>query len=82
MEPWTVPPAPDRVLSQWPLAQRVTSITSVAKGDNEMIPGFVHRSPDVYLRVEENSRETSARRRPMKATHPNGVPYFQMRSIG
>ena len=32
------------------------SVTSVAndKGDNEMIPGAVHRSPDICLTAEEN----------------------------
>ena len=51
-----VPPAPVRVPSQTPLAPSVASITSVAndKGDNEMIPGAVHRSPDTCLTAEEN----------------------------
>ena len=41
-----VPPAPVRVSSQRPIAPSVASVTSVAndKGDNEMIPGTVHRS--------------------------------------
>ena len=51
-----VPPAPVRVPSQRPLATSITFVTSVAndKGDNEMIPGAVHRSPDIGLRAEEN----------------------------
>ena len=48
-----------------------------------MIPGVVHRSPSIYLRVEENPRETSVRRSSMKAVRPviasNRVSYFQMR---
>ena len=42
-----VPPAPVQVPSQRPLAPSVASVTSVTndKGDNEMIPGAVHRSP-------------------------------------
>ena len=56
-----VPPARVRVPSQWPLAPTVTSITSDAndKGDNEMIPGAVYRSPGICLTAEENlSQET------------------------
>ena len=42
-----VPPAPVRVPGQRPLAPSVISVSSVANdnGDNEMIPGTVHRSP-------------------------------------
>ena len=52
----TVPPAPVRVPGQRPLAPNVTSVASVAndKGDNEIIPGAVHRSPGIYLTVKEN----------------------------
>ena len=51
-----VHPAPVRVSKQRPLAPSVTSVTSVAndKDDNEMIPGAVHRSPDICLMAEEN----------------------------
>ena len=50
-----VPPAPVRVPGQRPLAPSVTSVTSVAndKGDNDMIPGLVHRSPGICLTAEE-----------------------------
>ena len=53
-----VPPAPVRLPGQRPLA---TSVTSVAndKGDNEMIPGAVHRSPGTYLTAEENPENLS-----------------------
>ena len=61
----TVPPAPVRVPGQRPLAPRITSVTSVAKdkGDNEMIPGAVHRSPGIYLPYSwEKNQKTLARR--------------------
>ena len=47
----TVPPAPVRVPSQRPLAPSIMSVMSVAndKGDNEMIPGTVHRFPGICL---------------------------------
>ena len=52
----TVPLATVQVPSQRPLAQSVTSVTTVAndKGDNEMIPGVVHRSHGICLMAEEN----------------------------
>ena len=66
MEPWVaakkklsvsvaMPPAPAQVPSQRPLAPSVASVTSVAndKGDNEMIPGAVHRFPGIFLTEEE-----------------------------
>ena len=70
MDPWAAakkknllvivaaPPAPVRVPSQRSLAPSVASVTSVAndKGD-EMIPGAVHRSPDICLIAEENLRK-------------------------
>ena len=48
-----LPPAPARVPTEGPLAQRVTSVTS-DKGDNEMSPGAVHRFGIFYLTAEEN----------------------------
>ena len=49
-----VPAAPVKVPSQRPLAPNVASVTLVAnKGDNEMILGAVHRSPDICFRAEE-----------------------------
>ena len=74
-----VPPAPVRVSSQSSLAPSVASVTSVAndKGDNEMIPGAVHRPPRICL---------TARRPSMKAVRPviasNRVPYLQIRLVG
>ena len=45
--------------SQGSLAPSVASVTSVANdvGDNEMMPGAVHRSPDICLTAEENPRK-------------------------
>ena len=47
------PSASVRVLSQRPLS-RVSRLLANDKGDNEMIPGAVHRSPGIYLTVEES----------------------------
>ena len=60
----TVPPAPVRVPNQRPLAL----VMSVAndKGDNEMIPGAVHRSPGICLTAEENPGKPQLGNRPMK----------------
>ena len=54
-----VPPAPLRVPSQKPLAPSVMSATSVVndKGDNEMTPGAVHRSPGISFTAEEIPRK-------------------------
>ena len=51
-----VPQAPVLVPSQRLLALSVTLVTSVANdmGDNEIIPGAVHRFPGICRRVEEN----------------------------
>ena len=63
-----VPPAPVRVPSQRPLSPSVASVTSVAndKGDNEMILGAVHRSPDICLTAEETPRKPQLGDRLMK----------------
>jgi hypothetical protein len=76
-----VPPAPVRVPGQRSLAPNVTSDTSVAndKGDNEMMPGAVHRSPGIYLTAKENPGNEGAVQ-PVIAS--NVVPYFQMTSVG
>ena len=60
-----VPPAPVRVPSQRPLAPSFTSVAN-NKGDNEMIPGAVHRSPGIYLTAEENPEKPQLRDRLMK----------------
>ena len=78
MEPWAekkktsasvaVSPAPVLVPSQRPLAPSVASVTSVAneKGDNEMIPGVVNRSPGIYLTTKKNPEKPQLRDRLMK----------------
>ena len=52
-------PAPLRVPSQRPVAPSATSVTSAVKCDNEMIPGSVHRSPDIYLIAEKTAENLS-----------------------
>ena len=49
-----MPPTPVPVPRQRPLAPSVASVMSVANdnGDNEMIPGAVHRSPGIFLTAE------------------------------
>ena len=51
-----VQPAPARVPSQRQLVPSVTPVTFNDKGDNEMIPGAVHRSSGIYLIAVENLR--------------------------
>ena len=53
------------------------------KGNNEMIPGDVHRYTGIF--IEENSGKPQLGDSPVKAVEPfisNGVPYLQMRSVG
>jgi hypothetical protein len=77
-----VPPAPVQVPSQRPLAPSVMSVTSVAndKGNNEMILGAVHRSPDIYLTAEENPRKSQLGDHLVKGLCDQSSP--QMRSVG
>ena len=55
------------------------------KGDNEMIPGAVHRS-GICLTAEENPGKPQLGDGLMKLLYEvivsNGVPFLQMRSIG
>ena len=63
-----VPPAPVWVPSQWLLASSVTSVTSVNdKGDSNMIPRTVHRSPDICLTADKNPGVPQLRDHLMKA---------------
>ena len=48
-----VAPAPVRVPSQRPFALSVTSVAN-DKGENDMIPGAVYRSPGICLTADEN----------------------------
>ena len=63
-----VPAAPVRVPSQRQFVPSDASVTSVAndKGDDEMIPGAVHRSPGLCLTTEENARKPQLGDRLMK----------------
>ena len=72
-----VPAAPVGVPSQKPLAPSVASVTSVAndKGDNEMILGAVHRSPDICLTDEENPRKPQLRDRLMKGLYTDHLAF-------
>ena len=76
-----VPAAPVQVTSQRPLAPSVASVTSVAndKGDNEITPGAVYRSPGIYLTAEENPRKSPLGDRLMKGLCDQTLP--QMGSL-
>ena len=79
-----VPPIPVLVPSQWPLAPSVTSVAT-DKGDNEMIPGAVHRSPGIYLAAEKHPGKPQLedrRWRLRSVIASNGVPFLQLRSVG
>ena len=76
-----VPPAPVRHPSQRPLAPSIASVTVTNdKGDNEMIPGAVHRSPGICLTAEENPGKPQLGDRLMKVVQlvivSNGVPFL------
>ena len=62
---------------------RQSRLSANAKGDNEMIPGGVHRSPGIYLTAEENPRISQLGGRLMKAVQVlRWVSYLQMTSVG
>ena len=82
-------PAPVQVPSQRLHALSVMSVTSAAndKGDNEMIPGAVHRCLDICLTAEENPRipqlgDCLMKRDVRPVITSNGAPFLQMRSVG
>ena len=55
----------------------------MTKGDNEIIPGAVHRSLGIYLIADETPRKPQLGDRLMKGLcASNGVPFLQMRSVG
>ena len=70
-----VPPSV-RVPSQKSLAPNVVSATSIAydKGDNEMIPGVVYRSPGSCLMAEKNSGKPQLGDRLMKGLCDQSSP--------
>ena len=51
-------------------------------GDNERVPGAVHRSPEIYLTAKENLGNPQPEDRLMTVIVSNGVPCLQMRSEG
>ena len=54
------------------------------KGDNEVKPGAMHRSPRVYLTTEGNPGKPQPGDRLTNTVRPvasNGVPYLQMTSM-
>ena len=50
-----VPPAPVGVNGHLPRVSRQSHLSVNDKGDNEMIPKAVQRSPVIYLTAEENT---------------------------
>ena len=50
-----------------PRVSRQSCLSANNKGDNEMIPGAVPRSPDIYLTIEENPGKLQLGDRLMKA---------------
>ena len=76
-----VPPAPVWFPRQRPLVPSAMSVTSVAndKGNNEMIPGAVHRSPGIFLKTAENPVKHHVGDRLMKGLYEQSSP--QMGSL-
>ena len=72
------PPASVQVPIQRPLAPSVTSVVN-DKGDNESIPGAVHRSPGICLTAEENPKKSQLGDLLMKGRCDQSLP--QMGSL-
>ena len=62
-----------------PRVSRQSFLSTNDVGDNEMIPGAVHRSPDIYLMAEDNLGKPQLGDRLMKAA--NGVPNLEMKLV-
>ena len=83
-----LPPAPIRVLANdhLPRMSRQSRLLVNDKGNNEMNPRAVYRSPRIYLTAKENTGKPQLGDFLTKAVRQaialNGVPYFQMTSIG
>ena len=71
-----VPPDPLWIPSQKPLDPSVAPVRSVAndKGDHEIIPGAVHRSPGICVTTEENPRIPQLGDRLMKGLYDQSSP--------
>ena len=67
MEPWV--PA-KKALSKCGSANS-SYLSTNDKGDNEIKLGAVHRSPGIYLTVEENSKKLQSGEHGMKAMLPD-----------
>ena len=59
---------------------RQSHLSANDKGDNEVIPGAVLRSPDIYLTAEKKPVKPKLRDRLMKAS--NEVPQLEITSVG
>ena len=61
---------------------RQSLLSANVKGDDDMLPGAVHRAPDIYLTADKTPI-ISDRRPSMKAVRPviasKGIPYLQTR---
>ena len=70
-----VPPGSVRIPRQTALTPSVTSVTSLAnKGDNEMIPEAVDRSPGICLTAEENPGKPQLGDRLLKGLCDQSLP--------
>jgi hypothetical protein len=69
-----------------PQLSRQSRLSAKGKNDNEVKQGEVHRSPSIYLTIEESPGKHQLRDRLIKAVRiaidSNGVPYPYMRSLG
>jgi hypothetical protein len=50
--------------------------------DNEVILGYVHRSPGIYLTAEEHPGKPHLMKDVRAVIASDGVPYFHMTSVG
>ena len=74
MEPWAparkilasveMPRAPARFLANGHLSlvSRQSCMSVIDKSDNEMIPGAMHRSPDIYLTLQIQEKNSNLER--------------------
>ena len=78
------------ITARYPLQQllarvsRQSRVSLNSKGDNEMVPGAVHRSAGIYLIAEENPGKPQLGDRLRNAVRPviasNVDPFFEMTS--
>ena len=65
-----MPPSPVPIPSQRPRESRQSSLSANDKGDNEVIPGAVHRSHGIYLTDEKNPGRPQLRDCRLTTSHP------------